>query len=212
MADLEFPAPPPPPPSSQELLSELQRLPSAREIPSCLGQKRERVTGVLRPAAAAPNDSRASHSADPTAALLSQAASQLHSMVKLQMQRRRLLRAVRQGERRWGTGAADDGSDADDESLSDSASEDDGDSRTRGGPHARPSPHHVCLLTALGAADTASVSVESLSLGSSQNNSWRRRAGAQIEQSKRSCLERSFALDLDERCPPSGERLPARAE
>lgn len=203
----------------QDLLSELQRLPTAREIPSCLGQKRERVTGAFRPAAAPANAAaRASHCHDPTAALLSEAASQLHSMVKLQIQRRRLLRAVRQGERRWATGAADDGSDADDESLSaDSASEAggdcDGDSCTGGGPPGRACPHHVCLLgAALGAADTASVSVESLSLGSSEASSWRRRSAAQLEQSKRSCLERSYALDLDERGPPSGQRLPTRIE
>ena len=162
------------------MLADLRALPRAREIPPCLG-KRDR-------SGAAAEGARCRKSpADPTAALLQEAAAQLRSLVELQAQRRRMLKALRGGGCAW----ADDASSC-------GGSDSDGESAESAAPRAA-DPRQVCA--SMGAAD--SVSVQSVSLASSSGG-----RGCEAPPPQHAHLQRQYALDLDDLCHRIGQRLP----
>ena len=174
-------------------MAELQRLPSARSFPPVLGSKRDRggADGAVHFTATAADvlrnllDRRPTQAPakDPTASLLSQAASQLSSLVKQQMHRRMLLAA---------------------KNLQHGASEGDSEAggSAEGEEEAGDAPRNLC--GSFGAADSAAQlpTAAPYSLRESLDS-------LAAARGKRACLQRQYAIDLSGRCLlGSGKRVP----
>ena len=174
------------------ILAELQRLPSARSFPPILGSKRDRggadggaVHGTAADVLRSLLDRRPTQppSKDPTASLLSQAASQLSSLVKQQMHRRMLLAA---------------------KSLRRGASEGDSEAggSAEGDDEAADAPRNLC--GSFGAANSAAQSPTAAPYSLRESLD-----GPSTASGKRACLQRQYAIDLSGRCLlGSGKRVP----
>lgn len=165
----------------RSILSELQRLPRARAFPPMSGMKRDRDVATAAAADVRTVYQLSSHAMftkpkqrplDPTGRLLMEAANQLDNLVKAQLQRRMLRRAIR------GRGVA---------SASDSDSEDEAEPEAAGSPGSL----HAAASDAAASVGGVSSTGGAPSVAASQPES----APVSLSRCKRLCLERQYASE-----------------
>ncbi len=167
----------------RSILSELQRLPRARAFPPMSGMKRERDVATAAAADVRTVYQLSSHAMftkpkqrplDPTGRLLMEAANQLDNLVKAQLQRCMLRRAIR------GRGVA---------SASDSDSEDEAEAEAEAA--GSPGSLHAAASDAAASVGGLSSTGGAPSVAASQPES----APVSLSRCKRLCLERQYASE-----------------